>query len=133
MRLIEVNMERHRNEGAEETGDPRENPPTNGIVRHDSHLRKSGDPGGIEPAPFIKPCSRNDPNLDECTLKNGIAAIPSIIVGDRKYKIPKFNPLEITEIRIEDGNNGQVPTGLDVVLKDLKVYGLDHLQLKKVQ
>ncbi|KAJ8875143.1 hypothetical protein PR048_023036 [Dryococelus australis] len=41
MRVIEVNMERRRNEGAGETGDPRENPPTNGIVRHDSHLRKS--------------------------------------------------------------------------------------------
>ncbi|KAJ8898114.1 hypothetical protein PR048_003474 [Dryococelus australis] len=25
-----------------ETGDPRENPPTSGIVRHDSHMRKSG-------------------------------------------------------------------------------------------
>ncbi|KAJ8867880.1 hypothetical protein PR048_031685 [Dryococelus australis] len=30
-----------------ETGNPRENPPTNGIVRHDSHVRKSGsDPEG---------------------------------------------------------------------------------------
>ncbi|KAJ8888786.1 hypothetical protein PR048_008278 [Dryococelus australis] len=28
-------------EGAGETGDLRENPPTNGIVRHDSHMRKS--------------------------------------------------------------------------------------------
>ncbi|KAJ8875124.1 hypothetical protein PR048_023017 [Dryococelus australis] len=27
----------------------RENPPTNGIVRHDSHLRKSGDPQGLNP------------------------------------------------------------------------------------
>ncbi|KAJ8876498.1 hypothetical protein PR048_020943 [Dryococelus australis] len=30
------------NEEAGETGDLRENPPTSGIVRHDSHLRKSG-------------------------------------------------------------------------------------------
>ncbi|KAJ8869336.1 hypothetical protein PR048_030911 [Dryococelus australis] len=30
MRMIEVNMERHRYEGAGETGYPRENPPTNG-------------------------------------------------------------------------------------------------------
>ncbi|KAJ8870797.1 hypothetical protein PR048_027096 [Dryococelus australis] len=35
-------MEQHRNESAGETGDPRENPPTSGIVRHDSYLRKSG-------------------------------------------------------------------------------------------
>ncbi|KAJ8896910.1 hypothetical protein PR048_002256 [Dryococelus australis] len=33
-------MERRRNEKEGETGDPRENPPTSGIVRHDSHMRK---------------------------------------------------------------------------------------------
>ncbi|KAJ8867722.1 hypothetical protein PR048_031525 [Dryococelus australis] len=27
-------------------GHPRENPPTNGTVRHDSHMRRSGDPAG---------------------------------------------------------------------------------------
>ncbi|KAJ8865824.1 hypothetical protein PR048_033346 [Dryococelus australis] len=42
MRVIEGTMERRRNEGAGETGDPRENSPTNGIVRGDSHLRKFG-------------------------------------------------------------------------------------------
>ncbi|KAJ8884210.1 hypothetical protein PR048_016067 [Dryococelus australis] len=42
MRVIEMNMEQCRNEGVGETGDPRGNPPTNGIVRHDSHMRKSG-------------------------------------------------------------------------------------------
>ncbi|KAJ8869557.1 hypothetical protein PR048_028548 [Dryococelus australis] len=43
-RLMKVNMERRRNEGAGGTGDPLENPPTSGIVRHDSHLGKSGNP-----------------------------------------------------------------------------------------
>ncbi|KAJ8887632.1 hypothetical protein PR048_013850 [Dryococelus australis] len=33
-------MEQHWNARAGETGDPRENPPTRGNVRHDSHLRK---------------------------------------------------------------------------------------------
>ncbi|KAJ8877109.1 hypothetical protein PR048_021561 [Dryococelus australis] len=43
-------MEQRRNEIAGETGDPREIPPTSGIVRHDSHLRKSGSTRpGIEP------------------------------------------------------------------------------------
>ncbi|KAJ8883010.1 hypothetical protein PR048_014849 [Dryococelus australis] len=33
--------------------DPRENPPTNGVVRHDSHMRKSGVPGrGLNPDRF---------------------------------------------------------------------------------
>ncbi|KAJ8897725.1 hypothetical protein PR048_003075 [Dryococelus australis] len=35
-------MEQHRDARAREAGDPRENPQTSGIVRHDSHMRKSG-------------------------------------------------------------------------------------------
>ncbi|KAJ8894438.1 hypothetical protein PR048_007092 [Dryococelus australis] len=42
MGVIKMSMEQRRNERAGETGDPRENPPTNGIVRHDSHMRKFG-------------------------------------------------------------------------------------------
>ncbi|KAJ8875400.1 hypothetical protein PR048_023295 [Dryococelus australis] len=38
--LIEVSMEQRRNEEPGETGDPRENPPTNGIIRHDSYMQK---------------------------------------------------------------------------------------------
>ncbi|KAJ8875472.1 hypothetical protein PR048_023367 [Dryococelus australis] len=54
-RVIEVSMERRRNEGAGKTGDPRENPPTSGIVRHDSHLRKSGRPILVAWSDFGKP------------------------------------------------------------------------------
>ncbi|KAJ8898282.1 hypothetical protein PR048_003642 [Dryococelus australis] len=47
--ISDVSMEQRRNGRAEETGDPRENPPTSGIVRYDSHMRKSGsDTAGIE-------------------------------------------------------------------------------------
>ncbi|KAJ8894337.1 hypothetical protein PR048_006963 [Dryococelus australis] len=38
----DVSMEQRWNARAEETGGPRENPPTSGIVRHDSNVRKSG-------------------------------------------------------------------------------------------
>ncbi|KAJ8874343.1 hypothetical protein PR048_025189 [Dryococelus australis] len=49
MRVNEVSMEQRRNESAGETGDSG-NPPTNGIVQHDSHLRKSGvKRPGVEP------------------------------------------------------------------------------------
>ncbi|KAJ8881484.1 hypothetical protein PR048_017965 [Dryococelus australis] len=40
--VIEVSMEQRWNERTGETGDPRKNPPTNSIVRYDSHMRKSG-------------------------------------------------------------------------------------------
>ncbi|KAJ8873819.1 hypothetical protein PR048_024655 [Dryococelus australis] len=45
MRVIEVSMER-RYEGVGEAGAPRGSPPANGIVWHDSHLRKSCDSAG---------------------------------------------------------------------------------------
>ncbi|KAJ8868767.1 hypothetical protein PR048_030307 [Dryococelus australis] len=41
-RTDKVSMEQLRNARAGETGDLREDPPTSGIVRHDSHTRKSG-------------------------------------------------------------------------------------------
>ncbi|KAJ8875171.1 hypothetical protein PR048_023066 [Dryococelus australis] len=45
MEVSEVSMEQRRN-----ARDPRENPPINGIVQHDSHMRKSGvTRPGIEP------------------------------------------------------------------------------------
>ncbi|KAJ8890978.1 hypothetical protein PR048_010487 [Dryococelus australis] len=42
MKVIEVSTEQCWNEGMGETGDPRENPLTSGIVRHNPHFRKSG-------------------------------------------------------------------------------------------
>ncbi|KAJ8897352.1 hypothetical protein PR048_002698 [Dryococelus australis] len=48
MRVIEVSMERRRNERTRETDDPRAKPAgTSGIVRHDFHLRKfESEPAG---------------------------------------------------------------------------------------
>ncbi|KAJ8897327.1 hypothetical protein PR048_002673 [Dryococelus australis] len=55
----ELSMEQHRYEWAGEMGDPRENPPTNGIVRHDFHMRKSGvTRPGIEPGSPWREASR---------------------------------------------------------------------------
>ncbi|KAJ8872584.1 hypothetical protein PR048_026190 [Dryococelus australis] len=57
--VIEVSMEHNRNEGTGKMGDPRENPPINGIVRHDSHTRKSGvTRPGIEPGSLWWEASR---------------------------------------------------------------------------
>ncbi|KAJ8869871.1 hypothetical protein PR048_028880 [Dryococelus australis] len=64
----EVNMEQRRNGGAGETGDPRENPPTSGVVRHDSHMRKSGS----GPVGRLSPCAR----------------MASEAVGDERYCQP---------------------------------------------
>ncbi|KAJ8887996.1 hypothetical protein PR048_007481 [Dryococelus australis] len=50
VRASEVSMKQCWNGRAGETGNPRENLPTSGIVRHDCHMRKSGvNRSGIEP------------------------------------------------------------------------------------
>ncbi|KAJ8866721.1 hypothetical protein PR048_032582 [Dryococelus australis] len=70
-------MEQRRNEKAGETGEPRENPPTSGIVRHDSHMLRSGSdpagnrtrrriaatacPGWVSPRPTANPSVRFPP------------------------------------------------------------------------
>ncbi|KAJ8897497.1 hypothetical protein PR048_002844 [Dryococelus australis] len=58
MRVTEMSMEQCRNEGAGETGEPREDPPTSGIVRHDSHLRKGDGALGTHVT-----VARNTPSL----------------------------------------------------------------------
>ncbi|KAJ8869041.1 hypothetical protein PR048_030592 [Dryococelus australis] len=45
MRVIEASMEQGLDERARETGDPRENPPTNGVVRHDSPMEQRLEKG----------------------------------------------------------------------------------------
>ncbi|KAJ8870472.1 hypothetical protein PR048_029494 [Dryococelus australis] len=51
MRVTEMSKEQCRSEMAGETyGRSRENPPINGIVQHDSHMRKAGvTRPGVEP------------------------------------------------------------------------------------
>ncbi|XP_063224510.1 protein takeout-like [Bacillus rossius redtenbacheri] len=78
---------------------------------------------------YLKACSRNDPGLDECALRNGVAAIPHLLAGDRAYSIPPLDPLKIAEIRIE-GADSKAPTGLDIVYKDMTASGLDRAQLR---
>ncbi|KAJ8875215.1 hypothetical protein PR048_023110 [Dryococelus australis] len=54
---MDVSIGQHRNERVGETGDPREKtPPTNGIVRHDPRMQKSGvTQPGIEPeSPWLE-------------------------------------------------------------------------------
>ncbi|KAJ8881493.1 hypothetical protein PR048_017974 [Dryococelus australis] len=59
MRVIEMNTEQCRNERMGHTGDPRENPPTGGIIGHDSHMRKSeSGPVGAEPVSPWREVSR---------------------------------------------------------------------------
>ncbi|KAJ8875881.1 hypothetical protein PR048_023788 [Dryococelus australis] len=70
MRVNEVSMEQRCNEREGETGDPRENPLTSGIVRHDPLMRKSGN------GPFLFPIRETEfselPYCARAVLLSGI-------------------------------------------------------------
>ncbi|KAF2886369.1 hypothetical protein ILUMI_19804 [Ignelater luminosus] len=72
---------------------------------------------------YIKPCDLTDPNFDQCAIKSGQAAIPSLVKGDKKYKIPSLLPLEIPEIKFRTGD-------LHIKLDNAKVSGFENAQIK---
>ncbi|KAK9504240.1 hypothetical protein O3M35_010615 [Rhynocoris fuscipes] len=74
---------------------------------------------------YIKTCRQNDPKLNECVVKNGRLAIPKFINGDTKYRVPRLDPLDITELKVHQGSK---QLGLTMALRDCKVTGLKHAQ-----
>lgn len=45
--------------------------------------------------------------------------------GDTKYKVPRLDPLDIKELKIQQGST---QLGLAMILKDAKVFGLHDAQ-----
>ncbi|XP_054271246.1 protein takeout-like [Macrosteles quadrilineatus] len=80
---------------------------------------------------YIKACRKDDPKLNECAVKNGQAAIPSLIQGDKSLGIPKLDPLEIEKVVVGDANKkGGGGLGITFTCYKCKISGLKDLQLK---
>uniref|UniRef100_A0AAU6SHL0 Protein takeout-like protein n=1 Tax=Maconellicoccus hirsutus TaxID=177089 RepID=A0AAU6SHL0_MACHI len=75
-------------------------------------------------------CSRNDPNLNDCVVKHGQLAIPYFINGDPKYKVPRLDPLFITELTVQQGIR---QIGIELTLKNSSIYGLKNAIFKKAR
>ncbi|XP_049857337.1 protein takeout-like [Schistocerca gregaria] len=65
---------------------------------------------------YIKACSEKDPNMSECALKNGRAAIPYLVKGDPSIKLLPQDPLEVTEIVVDE-------KGLKFTMRDVVIRG----------
>ncbi|CAH0550090.1 unnamed protein product [Brassicogethes aeneus] len=74
---------------------------------------------------YIKPCKLDDPNLNDCALKQTKLAFPLVSKGDKKIKSPSLIPLFLPLIEVDTGPN------LKLKLKDLNVYGLDGVEFKE--
>ncbi|XP_063224139.1 protein takeout-like [Bacillus rossius redtenbacheri] len=78
---------------------------------------------------YLKPCSRSDPKLNDCALKNGIAAVPSLLKGDAKYHIPVLDPFHLKHIDIAQGTG---PVKISLALDDVDIKGLKNVEVKAV-
>ncbi|XP_075236165.1 protein takeout-like [Lycorma delicatula] len=85
---------------------------------------------GLKLPNYITPCKQSDPNLDECVIRHGQAAISKFINGDPKYRVPKLDPLEISELVV---NQGTKQIGLSLKLKNTKIYGLRNAKFVRAK
>ncbi|KAF4524409.1 hypothetical protein B566_EDAN009325 [Ephemera danica] len=79
----------------------------------------------------ITPCSRNEPDLNACALRNGRLAIPILLKGIPSYGLPPFDPLRISEIRIDDPSSGR-QVALDLTMRDVDIVGLRDISLDSI-
>ncbi|KAL1137935.1 hypothetical protein AAG570_009630, partial [Ranatra chinensis] len=70
---------------------------------------------------YITPCSRNDPDLENCVVRNGQKAIPYFVNGDPKYRVPRLDPFFVPELSVSQGNR---QLGLRLTLRDTETFGL---------
>ncbi|XP_069682346.1 protein takeout-like [Periplaneta americana] len=74
---------------------------------------------------YMKRCSQKDPKINECALKSGRDAIPSLIKGDQKYGIPVLDPLHVKELSVNQ-------TGIAYTFRDMVITGVKNSDLKEV-
>jgi hypothetical protein len=52
------------------------------------------------------------------------------LTGDRKYRIPRMDPLEITEMVASEGPS---QSGFSLTMRDVKMYGLKDAVIEKTE
>ncbi|XP_034238685.1 protein takeout-like [Thrips palmi] len=75
---------------------------------------------------YLTACSRSDPKLNECVIQKASAAIPFIINGDPKYRVPNMNPMVIPELALWQGTSA---VGLKMAWKNAEIHGLKDAKM----
>ncbi|KAL0830499.1 hypothetical protein ABMA28_002662 [Loxostege sticticalis] len=78
---------------------------------------------------YIQPCSRNDPNINECALKSARQSIRQFSLGDPSRKLPSLDPSYVAEMTVYIPNEN----GLKLVFKDNYFYGLSGMELQNLK
>ncbi|XP_063224133.1 protein takeout-like [Bacillus rossius redtenbacheri] len=82
---------------------------------------------GLPLPPYIKACGRHDPNLNECARRNGNAALPTLVKGDPKYRLPVLDPLLVERFMVDQGSG---PVSIKLEGTDMLLYGLKDTSIE---
>ncbi|XP_063239890.1 uncharacterized protein LOC134540838 isoform X2 [Bacillus rossius redtenbacheri] len=81
---------------------------------------------------YIPACARNDPQLNACMKKNAQIALPGIVKGDRKYRVPPLEPFFISQMVLDQEGQGGGP-GFSLVLSDASLSGLSKASIEDIR
>ncbi|XP_069681789.1 protein takeout-like [Periplaneta americana] len=84
----------------------------------------SGD-AALKLPSYIKACSYNDPNFNQCALKHGKEAIPKLLNGDRKYGFPPLDPMYVEEVMVKE-------SGITIKAINFTIEGARDVDLKHI-
>uniref|UniRef100_A0A2A4K402 Uncharacterized protein n=1 Tax=Heliothis virescens TaxID=7102 RepID=A0A2A4K402_HELVI len=78
---------------------------------------------------YIKSCSRNDPNLNECALKSARESIHQFSLGDPERGLHPLDPLYVAEMTVYIPNK----QGFRVIFKDNYFTGLSKMHMENLK
>ncbi|GJQ86305.1 hypothetical protein Trydic_g9001 [Trypoxylus dichotomus] len=78
---------------------------------------------GVDLPPFIRKCSRSDPNLTQCAITNANLAIPTLVKGVPSLDIPVLSPLLVPELELPGST-------FTVSLTNIRLEGLENLRVR---
>ncbi|XP_073973468.1 protein takeout-like [Rhodnius prolixus] len=79
---------------------------------------------------YLKPCKKGKfEEFNDCVLKTINNALPTLVKGDRKYRLPVLDPLLIKRVSVSEDNKRSV--ALNVTLEDAKLKGLKNSKVVK--
>lgn len=75
-----------------------------------------------KPPVWVKNCPQSGPlSLNDCIVKRIRFAMPYVVPGYPKYRLPALDPLEVTSIEVDTGSK---QIGLSLKLAKVKIHGL---------
>uniref|UniRef100_A0A6P7FGW9 Uncharacterized protein LOC114327897 n=1 Tax=Diabrotica virgifera virgifera TaxID=50390 RepID=A0A6P7FGW9_DIAVI len=77
--------------------------------------------------PFVEPCNRNDPKMDECLARNIKNLQPRLAKGVPELYIPQFAPLIIEKAELEPNKH------IKISMRNINLYHIENFTLVDIK